>query len=78
MPWTQTVLGVVDKGMGLRLAPLADYQTHHEFAVSRHCHVIPHIPSHLRLVVLALFLLFFTQLHGSSNSRAFSMMPCTR
>jgi hypothetical protein len=77
MPWTQTALGIVDQRTSLFLGPFAHHQRHHQFAIGRDRGMVPEIPRFILLMCLATFLLFLTQLHGSSNSRAFGVMPCT-
>ena len=56
MPGTQTVPGIVDESMSLRLGALPHDETHREFAISRHCCGAPYIAS--SLFVLAPLLLF--------------------
>src|SRR5262247_976997 len=76
-PGTQTVLGVLDEGLGRLVRALAHDETPDACAVRRHGRVVPQSASHLVLVVLAPRRLFVTQLHCASHSRACGVRPCT-
>src|SRR5687767_4438906 len=78
MPRAETPLGVVYEGPGLRLGPFADHERHDQLAVGCDCRMVPQVASLGALLPPATLLLFFTQLHGSSNSQARGVTSRTR
>jgi len=77
VPCSKTSVGILHQSQGLIIGPLAHHQGHHQLAVSDHGGMIPPVTSFTQFVIGAAFLLFFTKLHGSSNSNAMGLRART-
>ena len=53
------------------------HEGHHPLAIGCHRTMVPLITSFSQLELSTALLFFFTSPHGSSNSRAFGVRPCT-
>src|SRR5262245_12042446 len=78
MPRTETLLGIVHQGCGLRLGPFADDERHDQLAIGRNRGMVPQVSSLSALGCLTTLRLFFTTLHCSSHSKARGVTSRTR
>ena len=76
-PWTETLLGSVHQGFGLRVGPFTHDEGDHQLTSRRDCSMIPPVTGLRRLLGAAALLLFLTKLHCSSNSSARGGRPWT-
>src|SRR5262245_10676149 len=62
MPWTETLLGSVHQGFGLRVGPLPHDEGDHQLTIRGDCSMIPQVTGRRRLLVAAALRLFLTYL----------------